>query len=143
MRKHLVVMAVMALTTLTGAIAVPSLALATGEIAILQGCVYNKKTGKPIQNAGVFIQFLGSPPNDVVGSSTGADGCSKKIAIAASAFLGDYIEALVTYQGRIYREQYRIPYKFIQQTYHYDFFVDAPRAVEVSEGPFFGQATFP
>ncbi len=132
MRNHLVSKIAVACVMLPfiGMVAAP-VAVQAGDLsATIIGCVYNKNTGKPILGATVFVQSLGSANGG--GTQTGVDGCTTPMTFNTELFPGDYIQASVQSHGRTYLEQYRIPNALVQQTYHYDFFLDVPRMVRTN-----------
>jgi hypothetical protein len=132
MRNYRGAGAALIVTIVLGAIASPPLVSAGDTFATFNACVYNKKTGRPIRYASVFVQSLGSANGG--GELTGVDGCtSGNMTFNTELFPGDYIEASVRHAGYVFREQYRIPNKLSVKIYHYDFFLDTPRNVEVSE----------
>ncbi len=90
--------------------------------ATLTGCVYEKDTGAPIKGAIVFVQLLDTYQS--ASATTGADGCVDRINVNASLYKGDYIEASIVKNGRVYVQQYRIPSVLLDKTYRYDFYLD-------------------
>lgn len=92
--------------------------------ATLRGCVYNKNTDKPIQGATIFVQPLDSSRG--LGAATDANGCVDGINVNLAIFQGDYIEASLVKNKRVYLQQYRIPNILLEKTYTYDFFLDVP-----------------
>ncbi len=100
--------------------------IAFADFANVEGCVYNKRTGAPIEHALISVQ---SQDSAAVGSvTTQANGCTYpgSMGIYTEFFHGDYIEASIVVNGRKYLQQYQIPNRLIEQTYHYDFFLDIP-----------------
>ena len=125
MTKHIVAMLLLGITVLT-----PVASVSAGDrFASIRGCVYNARSGKPIQGAWVYVQSLGSA--NAIGQGTGFDGCtSGDSRVDVDLFRGDYVEAVYAYRGREYRQQYQIPNGLIEKTYSYDFFLDIPLSAD-------------
>ena len=105
---------------------------ATETFATFKGCVYNKRTGKPVVGALVFVQALDSANGG--GSLTGYDGCTQGMKFSTALFRGDYVQASLEFRDRKYIAQYHIPNGLIEQTYSYDFFLDLPRSYDQRSG---------